>query len=307
MKAGATFPALFAMIARRHMHQYGTTPRAAGRGGGEEPRQRREEPVRAHAQGDHAGAGAGRQADRRSADGLRLLAGQRRRGGGADLRRSSAPREFTDKPVRGARHRADLGPRGARPEGRHHHVPGGAQGRRKGVQDGRRRPRRTSSSPKCTTASPSPRSSRSRISASSKPGEGGPYAAEGCTARRRAEAGQHQRRTEGQGPPGGRDRRGADLRRGRCRSAARRASCRWRGTTLGLAQNLGGSGATGRGHDPGGSMRSGTVYTETVVYSAPEAFVNDAPYQIAIVDAGRRRTGDRPHPRRARRNRRRVD
>ena len=25
MKAGATFPALFAMIARRHMHQYGTT------------------------------------------------------------------------------------------------------------------------------------------------------------------------------------------------------------------------------------------------------------------------------------------
>jgi uncharacterized OB-fold protein len=25
------------------------------------------------------------------------------------------------------------------------------------------------------------------------------------------------------------------------------------------------------------------VYTETVVYSAPEAFVNDAPYQMAIV------------------------
>ena len=24
-RAGATFPALFAMIARRHMHQYGTT------------------------------------------------------------------------------------------------------------------------------------------------------------------------------------------------------------------------------------------------------------------------------------------
>lgn len=28
----------------------------------------------------------------------------------------------------------------------------------------------------------------------------------------------------------------------------------------------------------------GIVYTDTVVFSAPEAFVNDAPYQIAIVD-----------------------
>ncbi|HXS94871.1 MAG TPA: OB-fold domain-containing protein [Candidatus Limnocylindrales bacterium] len=30
-------------------------------------------------------------------------------------------------------------------------------------------------------------------------------------------------------------------------------------------------------------MRSGTVYTETVIYSAPEAFVNDVPYQTGIV------------------------
>ena len=30
-------------------------------------------------------------------------------------------------------------------------------------------------------------------------------------------------------------------------------------------------------------MKTGTVYTETVVHSAPEAFVKDAPYQIAIV------------------------
>jgi uncharacterized OB-fold protein len=30
-------------------------------------------------------------------------------------------------------------------------------------------------------------------------------------------------------------------------------------------------------------MRTGTVYTETVIYSAPEAFVNDVPYQTAIV------------------------
>ena len=38
---------------------------------------------------------------------------------------------------------------------------------------------------------------------------------------------------------------------------------------------------------------SGKVYTETVVYSAPEAFVKDIPYQIAIVtlEDGHRITG----------------
>jgi uncharacterized OB-fold protein len=29
--------------------------------------------------------------------------------------------------------------------------------------------------------------------------------------------------------------------------------------------------------------QAGTVYTETVVYSAPEAFAGDVPYQLAIV------------------------
>jgi uncharacterized OB-fold protein len=40
-------------------------------------------------------------------------------------------------------------------------------------------------------------------------------------------------------------------------------------------------------------LRSGTIYTETVVYSPPEAYVNDVPYQLAIVElaAGRRVTG----------------
>jgi len=40
-------------------------------------------------------------------------------------------------------------------------------------------------------------------------------------------------------------------------------------------------------------MRTGTVYTETVIYSAPEAFTKDAPYQSAIValDGGGRVTG----------------
>ena len=37
----------------------------------------------------------------------------------------------------------------------------------------------------------------------------------------------------------------------------------------------------------------GTVYTETVVYSAPESFAAQAPYQVAIVqwDGGGRVTG----------------
>jgi uncharacterized OB-fold protein len=41
------------------------------------------------------------------------------------------------------------------------------------------------------------------------------------------------------------------------------------------------------------SRTTGTVYTETVIYSAPEAFVKDAPYQTAIValDGDRRVTG----------------
>jgi uncharacterized OB-fold protein len=46
-------------------------------------------------------------------------------------------------------------------------------------------------------------------------------------------------------------------------------------------------------------VRSGTVYTETVIHSAPEAFAAEAPYQTAIVslDGGGRVTvriaGDR--------------
>jgi uncharacterized OB-fold protein len=37
----------------------------------------------------------------------------------------------------------------------------------------------------------------------------------------------------------------------------------------------------------------GTIYTETVVYAAPAAFVNEAPYQLVIVtlDDGTRVTG----------------
>ena len=40
-------------------------------------------------------------------------------------------------------------------------------------------------------------------------------------------------------------------------------------------------------------MKTGTVYTEAVVHSAPEAFAAEAPYQTAIVslDEGGRVTG----------------
>ncbi len=30
-------------------------------------------------------------------------------------------------------------------------------------------------------------------------------------------------------------------------------------------------------------MKTGTIYTETVIYSAPEAFAKEVPYQTAIV------------------------
>jgi uncharacterized OB-fold protein len=42
-------------------------------------------------------------------------------------------------------------------------------------------------------------------------------------------------------------------------------------------------------------LGNGTVYTETVVWSPPEAYVKDVPYQLAIVEleGGRRITGRR--------------
>jgi uncharacterized OB-fold protein len=39
-------------------------------------------------------------------------------------------------------------------------------------------------------------------------------------------------------------------------------------------------------------MAQGVVYTETVVHSAPEALLAEAPYQLVIVEMnGKRRTG----------------
>lgn len=44
--------------------------------------------------------------------------------------------------------------------------------------------------------------------------------------------------------------------------------------------------------NPANPLGSGVVYTETVIYAAPEQFVADAPYQLAIIslDTGRRLT-----------------
>ena len=67
--------------------------------------------------------------------------------------------EFTDRARGGRRHRADIRSRGARRKGRHHHLPGGAQAAEKAYRMAGTGPA-TSNSPKCTTASPSPRSSR---------------------------------------------------------------------------------------------------------------------------------------------------
>lgn len=39
-----------------------------------------------------------------------------------------------------------------------------------------------------------------------------------------------------------------------------------------------------RGEHSGGYVRTGTVYTETVVHAAPAALAAEAPYQVAIVE-----------------------
>ena len=48
-----------------------------------------------------------------------------------------------------------------------------------------------------------------------------------------------------------------------------------------------------RGYDSGGRM-TGIVYTETLIHSAPEAFVSEAPYQLIIVTLDGRRPGHGP-------------
>jgi uncharacterized OB-fold protein len=48
-----------------------------------------------------------------------------------------------------------------------------------------------------------------------------------------------------------------------------------------------------RRHHPWSRSVKGEIYTETVIHSAPEAFVSEAPYQLVIVtlEDGHRMTG----------------
>ena len=116
-------------------------------------------------------------------------------------------------------------------------------------------------------------------------GEGGPMHFEGCTALHGRAAGQYQRRAEIERPSGGRNRRGADLRPG---AADSRRSRRTAGGAA-LARAGAEPGRLGRhlrSHHSGGGMRSGTVYTETVIYSAPEAFAERGAVPDRHRDAG---------------------
>ena len=161
-RAGATFPALFAMIARRHMYQYGTT----------------REQLAAVAVKNHANGAKNPLAHMRKvitmeqalkgkpiSEPLTVFDCSLISDGAAAVLIAPLERaaEFTDKPVKvlGIAQTSDYVALDA--EGRHHHVPGGARGGAEGLQDGGRHGAAISNSPKCTTASPSPRSSPPKI------------------------------------------------------------------------------------------------------------------------------------------------
>ena len=126
---------------------------------------------------------------------------------------------------------------------------------------------------------------------------------EGCTLLTRAASGEHERRVEGEGPSGGRDRRRADLRPGAAdpRRGRRAADSAARDRAGAESRRIG---RHVRRHDSGGGMRSGTVYTETVIYSAPEAFVERGAVSDGDRHARRRRPCHRPGVGRPRRDRR---
>ena len=89
--------------------------------------------------------------------------------------------EFTDKPVRvlGIAQTSDHVALDEKPDITTFRAVTDVGG--EGLPDGRRAAGATSSSPKCTTASPSPKSSPSKIWASCQKGEGGPYSSGGRT------------------------------------------------------------------------------------------------------------------------------
>ena len=230
-RAGATFPALFAMIARRHMYQYGTT----------------REQLAAVAVKNHANGAKNPLAHMRKVITMeQALAGKMisepltvfdcsliSDGAAAvvivPLERAS---EFTDQPVRilGIAQTSDYVALGC--EGRHHHVLGGARGGGESLQNGaRERPRHRVR-----------RSARlfhhRRDRRDRRPGIHQERRGRTVRARRphplaRRASGERQRRAEGQGPSGGRDRRRPDLRCGAADPRARRASFNWIGIRWG--------------------------------------------------------------------------
>ena len=115
-------------------------------------------------------------------------------------------------------------------------------------------------------------------------GQGGPFAASGATKIGRADSDQHEWRFEGEGASGGSDGRRADLRcsdavAGRCWRAAGGAARDRVGAELGWER-----GDLRGDHFRGGVMgRDGVIYTETVVHAAPEQYAADAPYQLVMV------------------------
>ncbi len=111
--------------------------RAPVDGRGEEPRGGGAQSGRAHAQGDHARTGDERQADRRAAQPVRLLAGLRWRGGGAAGAARTRPR-IHQQTGAGAGHRTMFGLRGAGPERVHRDFSGRPARGRTGVSHGRR-------------------------------------------------------------------------------------------------------------------------------------------------------------------------
>ena len=86
VKAGATFPSLFAMIAKRHMHDFGTTREHLAAVAVKNHANGAKNPLAHSAQAHHDREGFGRPHDRGASYSIRLLVDQRRRGSCAAMR-----------------------------------------------------------------------------------------------------------------------------------------------------------------------------------------------------------------------------
>ena len=210
-KAGATFPALFAMIARRHMHQYGT----------------KREHLAAVAVKNHANGAKNPDAHMRKvitleqamagkpiADPLTVYDCSLVSDGAASvvLAPLERARELTDKPVRvlGIAQTSDYVALDRKEDITV--FAGRADGRRRRHMRWPASDPTISNSPRCTTASPSLRSSRSKILGSFRRARAVrtlPRAARALTG---AAPGEYQRRAESERPSGRRHRCRADLR-----------------------------------------------------------------------------------------------